>query len=209
MYNVFLHIAGRTNKLVDACYSFWQAGAVVVSKMIRLGLADTFDADEVETATDVDTTDGYYLYILSIITLLIVYLFLVFFLLLGAVRIVELDGSGTRIHLATEDGGGFEYNQFALQSKDFSFLTSMYLFVYYTLTMCTYMFLEYILQCGQTTKGGLRDKPSKGRDFYHSCYALSGLSIAQYYDLDVEGRSHDIFVYGDVDNVIKFMKMTV
>jgi len=26
----------------------------------------------------------------------------------------------------------------------------------------------------------MRDKPGKPRDFYHSCYALSGLSISQY-----------------------------
>ena len=32
--------------------------------------------------------------------------------------------------------------------------------------------------------GGLRDKPSKGRDFYHSCYCLSGLSVAQHYGGD-------------------------
>jgi protein farnesyltransferase subunit beta len=40
---------------------------------------------------------------------------------------------------------------------------------------------RYILLCSQDENGGLRDKPSKGRDFYHSCYCLSGLSIAQHY----------------------------
>ncbi len=39
---------------------------------------------------------------------------------------------------------------------------------------------RYILLCAQDTQGGLRDKPSKGRDFYHSCYNLSGLSVAQH-----------------------------
>jgi protein farnesyltransferase subunit beta len=38
--------------------------------------------------------------------------------------------------------------------------------------------------------GGLRDKPSKPRDFYHSCYNLSGLSIAQHCDSGAK-------VYGD------------
>jgi protein farnesyltransferase subunit beta len=28
--------------------------------------------------------------------------------------------------------------------------------------------------------GGLRDKPSKPKYFYHSCYVLSGLSVAQH-----------------------------
>jgi protein farnesyltransferase subunit beta len=49
---------GRTNKLVDACYSFWQAGAVVVAKMIRLGLPDDFDVQEAESAADIDAEDG-------------------------------------------------------------------------------------------------------------------------------------------------------
>ncbi|KAJ3073384.1 hypothetical protein HDU98_001675 [Podochytrium sp. JEL0797] len=39
---------------------------------------------------------------------------------------------------------------------------------------------EYILICCQANKGGLRDKPGKNPDFYHSCYCLSGLSIAQH-----------------------------
>jgi len=40
---------------------------------------------------------------------------------------------------------------------------------------------RYILLCCQQTPGGLRDKPSKNRDFYHTCYTLSGLSVAQYF----------------------------
>lgn len=40
---------------------------------------------------------------------------------------------------------------------------------------------RYLLLCGQCVDGGLRDKPSKNRDFYHTCYCLSGLSTAQHY----------------------------
>ncbi|RWW02981.1 hypothetical protein GW17_00033899 [Ensete ventricosum] len=29
-------------------------------------------------------------------------------------------------------------------------------------------------------EGGFKDKPGKQRDFYHSCYCLSGLSVSQY-----------------------------
>jgi hypothetical protein len=38
--------------------------------------------------------------------------------------------------------------------------------------------------------GRLRDKPSKSRDFYHSCYNLSGLSVSQhnYYTTTVVGK---------------------
>jgi len=39
---------------------------------------------------------------------------------------------------------------------------------------------EYLLVCCQDLRGGLIDKPGKGRDYYHTCYALSGLSVAQY-----------------------------
>jgi protein farnesyltransferase subunit beta len=34
--------------------------------------------------------------------------------------------------------------------------------------------------CQQALKGGLRDKPGKPPDFYHTCYCLSGLSVAQH-----------------------------
>ena len=37
----------------------------------------------------------------------------------------------------------------------------------------------WILQACQGPRGGLRDKPGKPPDFYHTCYCLSGLSCAQ------------------------------
>jgi protein farnesyltransferase subunit beta len=48
------------------------------------------------------------------------------------------------------------------------------------------MLERYILLCAQEINGGLRDKPSKPRDFYHTCYNLSGLSVAQHYSSDEE-----------------------
>ncbi|KAK4147551.1 terpenoid cyclases/protein prenyltransferase alpha-alpha toroid [Dichotomopilus funicola] len=51
--------------------------------------------------------------------------------------------------------------------------------------------IRYILCCCQDTtkRGGLRDKPGKGSDAYHSCYVLSGLSSAQHqWELDDEPR---------------------
>lgn len=39
---------------------------------------------------------------------------------------------------------------------------------------------EYILLCCQAEYGGLIDKPGKPTDFYHTCYCLSGLSVAQH-----------------------------
>ncbi|WIA37295.1 hypothetical protein OEZ86_014233 [Tetradesmus obliquus] len=38
----------------------------------------------------------------------------------------------------------------------------------------------WLLRACQQLKGGLRDKPGKSADYYHSCYCLSGLSMAQH-----------------------------
>ncbi|XVF16430.1 hypothetical protein REPUB_Repub10bG0029900 [Reevesia pubescens] len=38
---------------------------------------------------------------------------------------------------------------------------------------------QYILLCSQELNGGLRDKPGKSRDHYHLCYCLSGLSVCE------------------------------
>lgn len=40
--------------------------------------------------------------------------------------------------------------------------------------------MRYILCCAQGEKGGLRDKPGKNVDGYHTCYNLAGLSWAQF-----------------------------
>ncbi|OAT06004.1 protein farnesyltransferase subunit beta [Blastomyces gilchristii SLH14081] len=40
---------------------------------------------------------------------------------------------------------------------------------------------RYILNCCQGPHGGLRDKPGKNPDSYHTCYILSGLSTAQHH----------------------------
>lgn len=51
--------------------------------------------------------------------------------------------------------------------------------------------------CSQQSDGGLRDKPGKGRDFYHTCYTLSGLSVAQHCLAD------NPIVVGDSSNKLK------
>lgn len=40
---------------------------------------------------------------------------------------------------------------------------------------------RYILTCCQDEEGGLMDKPGVAADYHHTCYALSGLSVAQHY----------------------------
>mmetsp|Transcript_154 Transcript_154/g.345 ORF Transcript_154/g.345 Transcript_154/m.345 type:complete len:419 (+) Transcript_154:97-1353(+) len=37
-----------------------------------------------------------------------------------------------------------------------------------------------LLACQTETRGGVRDKPGKNPDYYHTCYALSGLAVSQH-----------------------------
>ncbi|KAL1995824.1 hypothetical protein VTN49DRAFT_690 [Thermomyces lanuginosus] len=48
---------------------------------------------------------------------------------------------------------------------------------------------RYILNCCQNKTGGLRDKPGKRPDSYHTCYALAGLSMLQHHHYRVEASS--------------------
>jgi protein farnesyltransferase subunit beta len=51
----------------------------------------------------------------------------------------------------------------------------------------------WLLCCCQMSRGGLRDKPGKSADYYHTCYCLSGLAAAQ--------QAGDL-VLGDADNAL-------
>ena len=107
---------GRTNKLVDACYSFWQGS---IPAILMIGTEGRLKAAGNAGGGGSSGSGG--------------------------------GGGGA-------EGGPLIMDQMALQT--------------------------YILKCCQQLKGGLRDKPGKGRDHYHTCYALSGLSIAQSFGLD-------------------------
>ncbi|KAK7488350.1 hypothetical protein BaRGS_00020324 [Batillaria attramentaria] len=87
---------GRTNKLVDGCYSFWQGG---VFPLIHMVLCQNGDS--------------------------------------------------------AVSASNWMFDQQALQ--------------------------EYLLICCQHPYGGLIDKPGRPRDHYHTCYCLSGLSVAQHF----------------------------
>ena len=51
----------------------------------------------------------------------------------------------------------------------------------------------WLLLCCQAPNGGLQDKPGKGRDHYHTCYCLSGLSAAQHWGRDgLVGSEDDV-----------------
>lgn len=55
----------------------------------------------------------------------------------------------------------------------------------------------WLLRCCQASKGGMRDKPGKSPDYYHTCYCLSGLSSSQNYGGFVLGPSSNKLVKAD------------
>ncbi|KAK8783654.1 hypothetical protein V5799_009983 [Amblyomma americanum] len=103
---------GRTNKLVDGCYSFWQGGAFPLLHKVLFSMGNE--------------------------------------------------------SLSMEN---WMFDQAALQ--------------------------EYILICCQEPNGGLVDKPGKPRDYYHTCYLLSGLSVAQHFGGGILGTT---CILGDPKN---------
>lgn len=56
------------------------------------------------------------------------------------------------------------------------------------------MLQRYVLLCAQDVDGGLRDKPSSARDFYHSCYNLSGISVSQHFGATAFGHASSSIV---------------
>ena len=119
--------SGRSNKLVDGCYSWWIGGCFPLLKLA------------VPESTAWKSWDPY--------------------------ALVDAPSSDEDVwedaQSEPEDGqpseptstGDLLFDQLALQ--------------------------HYIVLCCQQMDGGLRDKPEKNRDHYHSCYCLSGLSVAQ------------------------------
>lgn len=63
----------------------------------------------------------------------------------------------------------------------------------------------WLLLCCQAPKGrgGLRDKPGKRPDYYHTCYCLSGLTAAQRDSLCIGGRRNLLHRTNPLCNVIE------
>ncbi|KAI0260116.1 terpenoid cyclases/protein prenyltransferase alpha-alpha toroid [Gloeopeniophorella convolvens] len=108
---------GRTNKLVDGCYSWWVGGSFALLQ--ALGVPATAPAPAAPHASE--TTPP----------------------------------SDTPSEDDWDDVDDSLFNRRALQ--------------------------EYILLAGQHPAGGLRDKPPKNPDSYHTLYCIAGLSAAQHY----------------------------
>ncbi|KAL8153886.1 hypothetical protein V2J09_011646 [Rumex salicifolius] len=118
---------GRTNKLVDGCYSFWQGDVFsLIQRLLLMNEESTSGNDEgQEQAT-------------------------------GQGRVCDqsdLSSIGPSFSKKHAEIGPL-FQSMALQ--------------------------RYIILCSQVQEGGFRDKPGKARDFYHTCYCLSGLSACHY-----------------------------
>ncbi|XP_060562237.1 protein farnesyltransferase subunit beta-like [Ruditapes philippinarum] len=59
---------------------------------------------------------------------------------------------------------------------------------------------EYILVCCQYPGGGLIDKPGRMRDYYHTSYCLSGLSVAQHF---AGGKLSHVYNIGHENNILR------
>ncbi|ONK72736.1 uncharacterized protein A4U43_C04F22640 [Asparagus officinalis] len=143
---------GRTNKLVDGCYSFWQGGVLALMQRL-LPIADeqlklTFvprsclSMKSSNNSRSADTGDSPGLYD---------------DLCQSSTSHQQIEGKLPDVGLAfinKKPNWGPLFNSTALQ--------------------------QYILLCSQVLEGGFKDKPGKQRDHYHSCYVLSGLSVSQY-----------------------------
>ncbi|KAL1717611.1 terpenoid cyclases/protein prenyltransferase alpha-alpha toroid [Schizophyllum commune] len=120
---------GRTNKLVDGCYSWWVGGCFALLQ--SLGLNRPPHPPHEPPASDApQADDGNW---------------------------DDVDGVYESPHPDTAHSTNLSdslFNRKALQ--------------------------EYILYAGQHPSGGLRDKPPKGADAYHTLYCLAGLSAAQH-----------------------------
>lgn len=123
---------GRSNKLVDGCYSFWQGGAMAIVSATHHNL----------------TTE---------------------------------EGKDPWLPAATPNASSSEESSPAGAPLS------------YALLFDKPMLQRYILLCAQDVNGGLRDKPSKPRDFYHSCYNLSGLAVTQHCGSSAVGIVGDNF----------------
>ncbi|KAK4417763.1 protein farnesyltransferase subunit beta [Sesamum alatum] len=149
---------GRTNKLVDGCYSFWQGGVAAIIQRLhllvneQLGLPNTFKYDyRTESDNDSSDSDGE----------------------------PYSDGAASPENDVCQPMQEGKSNAFAAVGVN----DNGYKFIKGPISMAplfnSMALQQYILLCSQE-EAGFRDKPGKRRDHYHTCYVLSGLSISQH-----------------------------
>ncbi|CAN0040253.1 unnamed protein product [Pylaiella littoralis] len=200
---------GRTNKLVDGCYSFWQGGAVALLDYVTSGRQSEVSHRDpsgrllVTTTTapspqqqqqqrrntnghaaartegvdlshppidegDRDKTHSGAAAAAAVAA--------------AAARDAGIVGGSGRSAGKTLEGGG-AWDGLAEEEVESMEVVAQDRFGGVDgdgLTFARKRLQEYVLMCSQQPDGGLRDKPGKARDFYHTCYTLSGLSVAQH-----------------------------
>lgn len=150
---------GRTNKLVDSCYSFWLGSSHV---MCLIGEATRKLArNEDLAAEELFLLD--YAQLLDLSTL-------------NIESSVQAEMVARSVNLRSRSlsaNADAEYDDSSEVSVDeLDEVTGDLLFNQRRLQW-------YVLQCCQNPSGGLMDKPQHPNDNYHTCYSLSGMSIAQ------------------------------
>ncbi|XP_060193387.1 protein farnesyltransferase subunit beta isoform X4 [Lycium barbarum] len=146
---------GRTNKLVDGCYSFWQGAVAFLIQRLNLVVHEQLGlSNDLGTESD-DSSESE---------------------LSAEEEHLEVTSSHVQEICPPQEGQENASDTTKIADTGYEFINrpiamqplydSMYL-------------QQYVLLCSQVD-GGFRDKPGKGRDHYHTCYCLSGLSIAQY-----------------------------
>jgi len=143
---------GRTNKLVDGCYSFW-VGALFPMLDRLQNVREHMQPDELHRLFD-DTQ--------------------------ATTPSTADDAAATAGGSSSSDADSLDG---ALESSLFDSLALQ----------------RYILVACQGPMGGLRDKPGKHPDLYHTCYCLSGLSVAQHADQQQASRTP---LLGRQDNLV-------
>ncbi|KEG02402.1 protein farnesyltransferase subunit beta, putative [Plasmodium vinckei vinckei] len=147
---------GRTNKLVDACYSFW-IGSIF------------FIINEIYT-------------------------------LKKLFKQSETKQKSINKNAKTIDNGNYpksdEFKAFEINNlkENTNILFNM-----------NYLKL-YLLLCSQSNKGGMKDKPKEKVDYYHTCYALSGLTLVENYLLAHKQYFEDTY---NVENINKLNKIHI
>ncbi|KAI5059258.1 hypothetical protein GOP47_0025577 [Adiantum capillus-veneris] len=153
---------GRVNKLVDGCYSFWQGGIfpllqMLPEQLLLHGTVKRHDEDTISPMNELNTS-AECSRMASV----------------SAASLFRAIKDGRSKHVIYEidegcppQGSSSDYTNFLADYKRCPLFNTQAL-------------QGYILLCCQVLEGGLRDKPGKARDYYHTCYCLSGLSIAQF-----------------------------
>jgi len=157
---------GRTNKLVDGCYSFWQGGCfplLSAQTLLKQCVEGRSRATHTRRADDIDGADS-------------------FQQTTRRTPNAAVDDADVKdaVHLFAPEVGPSEAMK--ARSGPFPSLSSWSS----SPSFASAALQGWILGCCQSEDGcgGLRDKPGTGRDHYHTCYCLSGLSIAQHYYRD-------------------------